>query len=83
MDVEDLQPLRVLKMKNISSAELADKMDVDCVSVLTGDARRLCQMDNHVDVYHAPISEPGYRVFPQFISREYMGGALKTVQQTW
>ncbi|PWA36469.1 histone deacetylase 5 [Artemisia annua] len=56
-DVEDPQTRKVLKMKKMSNAELAGKLDVDCVSAMTEAARRLCGMENEVDVYRDHIRQ--------------------------
>ncbi|GJY66841.1 histone deacetylase 5 [Tanacetum coccineum] len=55
-DVEDPQTHKVLKMK-MSNAELAGKLDVDCVSVMTEASRRLCRMEKKVDVYRDRIRQ--------------------------
>ncbi|PWA62087.1 histone deacetylase 5 [Artemisia annua] len=52
-DVEDPESRRVLKVKRMSNAELAAKMDefiVDSVSVMTEAAQRMCRMDNNDNV---------------------------------
>ncbi|GKA87725.1 histone deacetylase 5 [Tanacetum coccineum] len=58
-DVEDPQSRRLLRVKMMSNAELAGKMDefiVDSVSVMAEAAQRMCRMDNN-DVHRDRIQK--------------------------
>nr|GEV02485.1 histone deacetylase 5 [Tanacetum cinerariifolium] len=59
-DVEDPQSRRLLRVKMMSNAELAGKMDefiVDSVTVMTEAAKRMCQMDNNDNVLRDRIQK--------------------------